>query len=258
VTPIQKLAAAAGIALLTSLCACALPGAIQVGPTPANDIGGAAALELRPGETTLAEALKRLRQRNATGIALAGGLDARDPRTTLHALTADLLGEVLLFENLRYARSLALAVDGGTARGLYLKLARLGKQNAVVAVSGVMTLQGVHGLRILLFGGGRAKRVHIGWDYFPEWIYGMKDPLIVGHDLAEGVTFVARKASEVQGSYVPWHRGAIVRLDGQKLAVEHMLMQRLLGCACIDAWYRLPVASRPADPLTAQLTSPDL
>lgn len=257
-TPIQKLAAAAGLVLLTSLCACALPGAIQVGPAPANDIGGPAALELRLGETTLAEALKRLRQRGATGIALAGGLDAADPRTTLHALTADLLGEVLLFENLRYARSVTLAVDPGTAREVYLKLARLGKQNAVVAISGRMTLQGVHGLRILLLGGGRPRRVHIGWDYFPEWIYGMKDPLVVGHDLAEGVTFVARKASEVQGSYVPWHRGAIVRLDGQKLSVEHVLMQRLLGCACIDAWYRLPVASRPPDPLTAQLSSPEL
>ena len=220
---------------------CAIPASIRLEPAHARDVGDAAALGLRRGEP-LRRVVERLRTRGATGLALSAGVDASDPGTTLHVLTADHLGAVLLFRDLRYAGRLALGADRGSARGLYLKLVRLGRANVVLVASDALTVGGDPGLRLLTVGSRR--RVLIGWDYFPEWSYGMKDPLIVGDDLAVGVTFVARMPGAVRGSHVPWHRGVILAYDGKRPRVEPVHMQRLLSCRCIDEWFSRPRAWR--------------
>lgn len=225
------------------IMACALPEAVVITPALSQEIGGLSALELRSG-STLSQVTRRLRARGATGIALTRGIDAQDQRIVMHALAADHLGAVLLFGNQRYRRSLPLKVDAGTDRGLYIKLVRLGRANAVVVISESLTVRGEHGLRIIVQEPSRRLFAHVSQGYFPEWIYGMKDPLVVGHDLAGGVTFVARKASDLPGRFVPWHRGAIVSFDGKRLSVNEVLLQRLLACSSIDDWFNHPPEAR--------------
>jgi hypothetical protein len=221
---------------------CALPEAVVIRPAPSSRIDGPA-LELKPG-STLEQVVRLLRQRGATGIALTRAVDARDQRAVMHALSADHLGAVLLFLDGRYRCSLPLKVDAGTDRGLYLKLVRLGRANAVLVISEAITVRGEHGLRIIVHGSSGRQLVHVSRSYFPEWIYGMKDPLIVGRDLAGGVTFVARKASDLPDRYVPWHWGTILSFDGRRLSVKMVLLQRLLACSCIDDWFNHPPEKR--------------
>jgi hypothetical protein len=225
------------------MAACALPEAVVFRPASSRQIGGLSALKLK-SSSTLEQVIQHLQHRGATGIAVTRAVEARDQRTVMHALSADHLGAVLLFLDGRYQCSLPLKVDAGTDRGLYLKLVRLGRANAVVVVSEDLTVRGEHGLRIIVQGPSRRLFVHVSRSYFPEWIYGMKDPLIVGHDLAGGVTFVARKASDLPGRYLPWHRGTILSFDGERLSVRTVLLQRLLACSCIDEWFNHPPEER--------------
>ncbi len=237
---------AAGVALV----GCALPHAVVINEAGSRSVGTTGDLGLRVGETTIEQAMGTLRTRGATGIAMASGLDAHDDTITLHALTADHLNGVLLFRNERLSRILEIGCDRGTARGIYLALARLKGANVILMVSERMTVDGEHGIRILTEGLG--KRIHISYQYFEEWIYGMKDPLIVGGDLMDGVTFVARKdVGERPGHYVPWHWGVIIKLDGARLTVDRVFMHRLLGCRCLYQWFSSPRHQRPKAHLSA-------
>ena len=201
------------------------------------------------GKTRLKEAVALLRKKGASGISLSGGIDATDGKTIIHALTADHIGAVFSFRNMVLSKSFELRAQQGTDKGVYLKVLAMGKSNAVVVASGGLVYKGING--ILVLADNPPMRIHISYDYFPDWIFGMSDPLIKGTDLAEGVIFVARRASEVYGEFVPWDYGAILKCDGKSVSVEKKIMQEFLGCECIYDWYNNPPEKRKKDELVA-------
>jgi len=239
---------AASIFLAAHGLNCSIPASIEIISKP-KDIGQHGTLGFVQGKTNLKQAISLLRKKGASGISLSGGIDVTDGKTIMHALTADHIGAVFFFRNMVLSKTFELRAEKGTDKGIYLKVLAMGKSNAVVVASGSLLYKGING--ILVLAENPQKRIHIAYDYFPDWIFGMKDPMIKGTDLAEGVTFVARKATEVYGEYTTWDYGAILKCDGKAVSVEKKIMQEFLSCECIYDWYNNPPEKRKKDELVA-------
>jgi len=191
--------------------------------------------ELKSGVSTLDETMEKLKKRGVSNITKARGLDAKNDRITIDAVTGDNVYHVLLFRNKVFHRALNIGADEGTATRMYLHVAKAEGSNAIIVISPRLEHDFSSVVAVLL-DKESPKRYFISTSYFPEWVMyrGMSDPLINGTDLdGQGITFVARG---VDG--MPWDKALVLRCDGKSLPqVTSIDMQKILHCECIVDWY---------------------
>jgi len=227
-------AAGLGIWLAVSpLASCTVPAAYTTQfQNPVKTAASARALGLRRGASTWNGTLGALRKMGVTNIATARGLDAKDQKATIDAVSGDYMGEVLLFRNGVFHSALSIGADGNENTGMYLHIVHTEGVNAVAVVSSEMSRQGYPSVFVLLER-EPPKRYFISHGMFPGAETGINDPLMVGDDLSgTGVTFVWR---DFRG--FPAENGVILKCDGKGLAVTKIGMQKLLGCECLWQWY---------------------
>jgi hypothetical protein len=226
------------LACLAALqCACAtlfgVPEPIRIGNWADLD---ERQLALVPGRTTLREAQQAMRQAGLTGI--RSDTYADDGPRVVSALSADYQSRILVFENNRYQRSLSVRSGDVLPFAYALRVARSGDYLLILAVyrdplSGT-DAPSARGPRLALFvdeerGFEFVRSVPL--DEIARANGGMTSPFFVGHDLGEGVMFLARKSD---GGL--WNSAYVMSIRGRELDLKPLPMEEAARCSCVEKY----------------------
>ncbi len=199
----------------------------------------AAALGLRPGETTLAQARAALVREQATGI--VEDTYAAEGGPVLEVLGADYQGRVHVFEGGKYVESLALPTHGLPPYGLALRLGSRGRaplllvlyRDPLARTEEPPTLLAFQGAATPSSGSG-PRFVYAGRASFEALVAkhdGMTRPMLLGNDLATGVMLVARdRAGDL------WDESYLLRVERGQLELEARPMSEAMRCSCVRAY----------------------
>lgn len=232
-----------GAAATLAGAGCSIPANYVPDSQPISNAGAitSGSLGLVAGVSKKDTVIELLRKKGITNIATARGLDAKNDKVTIDAVTGDNMLEVLLFRNLVFHRALGIGADAGTATRMHLHVAKAEGWNAVIVVSPDIVRDESNSMVVLLDRVPQdrfpPKRyfIPVVVSNFPEWAggSGMTDPLMNGHDLdGTGVTFVARGTNGW-----PWEYALIIKCDGKQLNITPVGMQKVLGCECLSDWF---------------------
>jgi hypothetical protein len=220
------------IGLVASQCACAallwVPEPIRIGNWADMD---ECQLSLASGRTTLREAEQAMRRAGLTGIRSDTYVEGR---RMVSALAADYQTKIYIFEDNRYQRSLPVRSGSALPFGYALRVARSRDDLLILALYRDPSSDPGKGPRIAVFTDeerGFEFVQSIPMDELARTHGGMTSPFFVGHDLDEGLMFLARSKD---GGL--WENAYLVTLHGRELGLKPLPMEEAAQCSCVEKY----------------------
>ncbi len=196
------------------------------------------------GKTSIEEAERIMKTRKMTGITME--VYAASPEKAYGFLTADYQTRVYVFENFRYRECIELQPTVGLPYGFALRAAAVGDRVMLLvlyrdpgmAASGKGRPPSIEAY--LLDAGGFARSGGLSMDRITRDNGGMSFPFFVGHDLSEGVIFVARNAKGVT-----WGNAYILRRSEDGFDVQTISLFTATRCASVLNYMNGRIANEP-------------
>ncbi len=183
------------------------------------------ALGLQAGVTTADEARAILLRRGLTGVTesrFGSGSGA-----TVEVLGADYQSRVHVFQNGRYAQSLALSTGGVLPYGLALAATRHEGADVVMALYRDPLAERPRPPELLSYRVVEGRFQLVARMTF-DGLFKKHGGMLVGSDLNAGVMLVARDAD---GDL--WDTSYLVHFDGERLALRPKSMVEAMRCSCV-------------------------
>lgn len=185
--------------------------------------------------TSIAEAVRSAKVSGLTGVRTDTYLSEPEG-LVLGALGADYQTRVQVFENDRYVQSVTLAAGGVLPYGVVPRLARSRGQTLLIVLYRdpmelTSPLAPAHGPRLEVFrrhDGGFTPVKTFPLDGLRSATGGIASPIFVGHDLDEGVIFLAR---DNEGAV--WKNAYLMSLSGGECVLKELPLDEAARCSCV-------------------------
>ena len=226
---------AAGALLLSSACTRLMNWGSPEIPRIGSASLSAVELGLIPGRTSFDDAKAEMARRGIAGIVESTNTFGE---RSFRALTGTRQDSIHIFRGGAYEQSIQVNISAGTMPVYTLRVANHGEQVMIVALTRDANAYlespppPSARLAIVPYGeNGPASPIYFDLRELERENRGMQQPLLVGYDLKDGITFIA---ADNRG--LAWAEGYILSFDGTELHRRPVGIEELAGCSCVMDW----------------------